>query len=254
MQYNSPHVHVPFEFIDKHLDFIRENRLNLELYFGSTIFDSITSDDLYAVRKKFDHDPSISFHAPFMDLSPGGVDPEVRKVTMERFSRTLDFAEILKPKAIVFHSGYERWKYAHKTDVWLERSLKTWHPINERAAGIGVKVAIENVFEREPDSLVLLAREMDSQNFGLCFDTGHFNLFAEPSLSEWLQAIKPYILAAHIHDNNTNADEHIVPGDGTFDFRAFFLELKGIEYLHTIEMHNIEDVIKSMECIKTYME
>lgn len=254
MQYNTPYIHVPFELVDKHLAFIKENRFNLELYFGTKIFDSITDSDLTDLKEKLDYGPRFSFHASFMDLSPGAVDPEVRKVTMKRFLRALDFAEMLKPSVIVFHSGYERWKYANKTDVWLAQSLKTWRHINERAADIGVKVAIENVFENTPDNLVLLTREMNSPNFGLCFDTGHFNLFAKPSLSEWLGAVKPYILEVHIHDNNTHADEHIVPGDGTFDFSTFFREIKGIEAVHTIEMHNIEDVIKSFERIKAYMD
>jgi len=254
MQPDTPHIHVPFERVDKHLDLIRENRFNLEIFFHSKIFDSLMDADITGLKEKLDHNPRLSFHAPFMDLSPGAVDPEIRKVTMNRFSRTLDFAEILKPAVIVFHSGYDRWKYAHKTDIWLEQSLKTWRPVNERAVDIGVKVAIENVFEDEPDHLVSLAGEMDSPNFGICFDTGHFNLFARPSLSEWLQAVKPYILALHIHDNNTNADEHIVPGDGTFDFRTFFRELRGIECVHTIEMHDIEDIFKSLERIRTYME
>ena len=254
MHLYAPHVHVPFERIDKHLDLIRKSRFNLEIFFGSKIFDSLTDSDITDLKKKLDHSPRLSFHAPFMDLSPGAVDLEVRKVTMQRFSRILDFAEVLKPAVIIFHSGYERWKYAHKTDIWLEQSLKTWIPVNERASDIGVKVAIENVFEDEPENLTLLAREMDSPNFGICFDTGHFNLFAKPALSEWLQMVKPYILAAHIHDNNGHADEHIVLGDGTFDFSTFFRELKGTEFVHTIEMHNIDDVIKCLERIKTYME
>ncbi|GBE40174.1 fructoselysine 3-epimerase [bacterium BMS3Bbin09] len=254
MQVHAPHIHVPFELVDKHFDLIRKNRFDLEMFFGTKIFDSVTDRDITDLKKKLDYSPRLSFHAPFMDLSPGAVDPEVRKVTMQRFSRTLDIADILKPTVIVFHSGYEKWKYAHSTNVWLEQSLKTWLPVNERAADIGVKVAIENVFEDEPDNLAALAREMDSPNFGLCFDTGHFNLFAKSSLLEWLRAVKSYMLEIHIHDNNTHADEHIVPGDGTFDFRTFFREIKGIEAVYTIEMHNIEDVIKSFERIKTYME
>ena len=254
MQYNAPHVHVPFELIDKYLDPIRKNRYNIEIFFGTKIFDSVTDSGIIDLKNKLDHGPRLSFHAPFMDLCPGAVDPEVRKVTMKRFSRTLDIAGILKPAVIVFHSGYEKWKYAHSTDVWLEQSLKTWRPINERAADIGVKVAIENVFEDTPDNLALLAGEMGSPNFGLCFDTGHFNLFAKPSLSDWLGAVKPYILEAHVHDNNRQSDEHIVPGDGTFDFRAFFREMSGSECVYTLEMHNIEDVIKSLERIRTYMD
>lgn len=254
MQHNSPHVHIPFERLDKYLDLIRKNEFNLEIFFNSKIFDSLTVSDITAFKNKLDHNPRLSFHAPFMDLSPGAIDPEIRKVTMKRFSKTLDFAEILKPAFIVFHSGYERWKYAHKTDVWLQQSLDTWRPVNERAADIGVKVAIENVFEDEPDNLTALAREMDSPNFGLCFDTGHFNLFAKTPLSEWLRAVKPYILAAHVHDNNTHADEHIIPGDGTFDFKTFFRELSERECIYTVEMRNIDDVVKCLERIKTYME
>jgi sugar phosphate isomerase/epimerase len=244
---------VPYELVDEHLAFIRNNSLNLELYFSSKTLDSVTDADIETLRAKLDHNPSLSFHAPFMDLSPGAVDTGIREVTMQRFMRTLDFAEILGPSVIVFHSGYERWKYAHRTDIWLEQSLKTWRPLNERAADAGTKIAIENVFENEPDNLTLLAEEMDSENFGLCFDTGHFNLFSKISLSEWLAVSKPYILEAHIHDNNAHADEHIAPGEGTFDFRAFFREISGMECIHTIEMHNIEDVTKSLERIKSYM-
>ena len=254
MQNHAPHAHLPFKLVDKHLNFVREHKLNLEIFFTNKGFDDITDSDVIALKDKFDHNPRLSFHAPFMDLSPGAVDAAVRKATMQRFSRTLDFAEILKAKVIVFHSGYERWKYAHNTDIWLEQSLKTWMPINERAIDIGVKVAIENVFEDEPANLTLLAKEMDSPNFGLCFDTGHFNLFAKPTLPEWLQAIKPYIISAHLHDNNTHADEHIIPGEGTFDFRTFFREMKDVEFLQTIEMHKIEDILKSMERIKNYMK
>ena len=60
-----------------------------------------------------------------MDLSPGAVDSKVRAVTIERFSQIFNIAETLKPKVIVFHSGYEKWKYASKIDLWLEGSLIT---------------------------------------------------------------------------------------------------------------------------------
>jgi len=67
-------------------------------------------------------------------------------------------------------------KYALNMDIWLEKSLMTWQPLNARAAAIGVKLAIENIFEDEPSNLKLLMEEMNSDNFGICFDTGHFNL------------------------------------------------------------------------------
>ena len=137
-----------------------------------------------------------------MDLSPGAVDQKIRAVTIERFTRIFDIAEILKPEAIVFHSGYEKWKYALKIDVWLENSLKTWRIVQKRAEEMEVKIAIENIFEDEPTNLRLLMEEMSSSNFGLCFDTGHFNLFSKIPLAEWLEQLKAYILELHLHDND----------------------------------------------------
>lgn len=259
MQHNNaqhpwPHVHIPYDSIDKYLKFIKAEGLNLEIYFGSGSFDKLTKKDISDLKNKLDYNPQFSIHAPFMDLSPGAVDQKIREVTMKRFFDTLDIAEILMPKVIVFHSGYERWKYAHRTDIWLEKSLETWRPINKRASEMGAKIAIENVFEDEPDNLVLLAKEMDSANFGLCFDTGHFNLFSKLLLSEWLQKIKPHILELHLHDNPKYEDQHLAIGDGDFDFITLFRELQGIDCVYTIESHTVEDVKKSMERIETYME
>jgi len=141
----APHIHIPFDRLSEHLDLIRKRSLNLELYFAGDVLDSITTADLKKAKKELNHKPSLSFHAPFMDLSPGAVDSLVRKATMKRLNHILDMAEILKPKSIVFHSGYEKWRYALKVDWWLEKSLLTWHPVNNSAATMNVKIAIENI-------------------------------------------------------------------------------------------------------------
>lgn len=248
-----PHIHVPYEAVDRYLEFIREEKANLEIYFGSRIFDKLTRNDINALKNKLDYKPELSIHSPFMDLSPGAVDLKVREVTVQRFSKVLDFAEILMPKVIVFHSGYDKWKFDSRVDIWLEGSLETWGVINKRAADMGVRIAIENIFEDEPENLVLLAKAMSSENFGLCFDTGHFNLFSKLPLKKWLDKIKPYIAELHLHDNLRYADHHFAIGDGDFDFTTLFRKIKGINCVYTIEAHTIEDAKKSMEKLKTYL-
>ena len=249
-----PHIHVPYDAFDKYLPFFREERLNPEIYFGSRSFDSLKKPDIIDLKNKLDYNPRVSIHAPFMDLSPGAVDLRVREITVKRFSDTLDIAEIFMPEVVVFHSGYDRWKFDGRVEIWLEGSLETWRPINERASEMGVKIAIENIFEDDPGHLALLAKEMDSDNFGICFDTGHFNLFSKLPLPEWLGIIRPHIKALHLHDNFRYADDHLAIGDGDFDFETLFRELQGINCVHTIEAHNIEDVKKSMERLKDYFK
>ncbi len=94
--------------------------------------------------------------------------------------------------------------------------------------------------------------KMGSQYFGVCFDTGHFNLFSATTLEEWLQQLNPYIIELHLHDNNKSADNHRAIGDGSFDFDALFPLLKDRNLVYTIEAHTKEDAFKSLERLKTY--
>lgn len=247
-----PHVHIPFDRIQEYIDFIIENSLNLEIYFSSAVLDTISDADIIAVRGMLKYDPSVSIHAPFMDLSPGAVDAKVREATIGRFSHLLDISEILRPKAIVFHSGYEKWKYALNIDLWLEKSLMTWQPLNARAALMGTKIAIENIFEEEPANLERLMAGMNSENFGICFDTGHFNIFSKVPLESWISGLKPYIMELHLHDNNGTSDQHLPVSDGTFDFKTFFGLLDDKNCIYTIEAHSPENVLKSMKALKTF--
>lgn len=251
---SGPHFHIPYEAIDKYLPYFKQEGWNLEIYFGSRSFDKIKQSDIVRLKQRLDYNPQVSIHGPFMDLSPGAVDLKVREVTAKRFLKTLDFAEILKPGVVVFHSGYDRWKYDNRVDIWLEASLQTWKPINKRASDLGVKIAIENIFEDEPDHLRLLSQEMNSENFGICFDTGHFNLFSKIPLTEWLGTVKPYIKELHLHDNFKQGDEHRAIGDGEFDFATLFKELQGIGCIYTIEAHNVKDAITSLERLKQFTE
>ncbi len=249
----DPHIHVPYDRVPEYLSFIQQKKINLELYFPSTGIDMVRSTDLIHLKKNLDYAPSLSMHAPFMDLSPGGLDPKVRAVTIERFLLMFDIAEILEPKSIVFHSGYEKWRYALKVDVWLKQSLKTWPLLVRRAAERDIKIVIENVFEDEPGNLRLLMEEMGSEHFGICFDTGHCNLFSSVPLDEWIGQLKPYIRELHLHDNDGARDDHRAIGDGTFNFDLLFSSLGEMRPIYTIEAHTADDALKSMRKLNEYL-
>jgi len=184
-----------------------------------------------------------------MDLSPGAVDPAVRRVTMDRFFRTLNISGLLGARNVVFHSGYEKWKYEHRADLWLESSLRTWEPLVTQAEAKGLTISIENIFEEEPENLRMLAEAVNCSNFGLCFDAGHFNLFSTISLNQWLGIISPYLLELHLHDNDGTRDSHMPPGKGVFDFKALFDSLELLDadnFIATVETHSIDDVKESI--------
>ncbi len=249
----GPHVHIPYDMIGEHLDYIRASRLDLEIFFSAGMLDGLSPSGISGLRSSLVHSPSITVHAPFMDLSPGGVDRKVREVTRQRFAQAFDAAEALGARAVVFHSGYEKWKYAHRVDIWLEGSLGLWPEFIERASSGGMKIAVENIFEDEPGNLRLLMDELGSPHMGICFDTGHFNLFSRAPLSVWIESIGSHIVELHLHDNDGGSDEHKAVGDGNFDFEGLFKALKGRDIIHTIEAHNREDLVKSLERLKAFI-
>lgn len=250
----SPHIHVPFQRIPEFSPLIRERKLNLEIYFSAECLDSMSAWDISDVREILSYGPDLSFHAPFMDLSPAAMDLMVRQVTIDRFTQTFTLAEILRPRCMVFHSGYEKWKYSLRIDTWLERSIEFWEPFIERAAKLGTRIAIENIFESDPTNLRMLMEKIGSAHFGICFDTGHFNLFSTVPLQTWIDELGEYFVELHVHDNDTTADQHLPIGEGVFDFRSFFGAVYGKDIVHTIETHTPDRVIRSMEQFARFMQ
>ncbi len=246
----KPHIHVPYTRFYEYLDIIQREKLNLEIYFDAKSLDEITEKEVLKLKENLNYGPSLSFHGPFMDLSPGAVDYKIRELTIERFKQVFQIAEILKPLTIVFHSGYDKWKYAFKIDLWLKQSLITWEQILPIAEKLKIKIAIENIFEEEPQNLKTLMEKISSPYMGICFDTGHFNLFSKTELDEWISVIGEHIIEFHLHDNRGFKDEHLAIGSGCFDFKKLFKLMDGNDCLHTIEAHNPPEVFKSLEKLK----
>lgn len=179
------------------------------------------------------------------------MDSSVFKATEKRFSQTIEVAASSGAKAIVFHSGYEKWKYDHKVEPWLSNSLKFWPPILRQAADAGVRIAIENIFEEEPGNLQLLMEGVDTSVAGICFDAGHFNLFSRMPLINWLDVIGDYIIEYHLHDNIGDCDAHLPPGEGTFNFAELFSIMQGRDIIWTVEANSPEDTLLSIERLQS---
>ncbi len=245
------HFHIPLSRLREYIQVINELKVNLEIYLSAEDLDTLGKGELEDFINLFSYTPSLTIHGPFMDLSPGAVDPLVRDVTMQRFTQAIEAASLFGAKTLVLHSGYDKWRYDHKVEIWLEQSLKTWLPLLEIAQLKGIPIAVENIFEDNPENLSLLLSKIDSPYFGLCFDTGHFNLFSTIKLKQWLNITgTDRIIELHLHDNDTTKDHHWAPGLGVFPFDQLFEILRLPErddIVLTVEAHNIEHVQKSLE-------
>lgn len=242
-----PHIHIPFERFYVYLDHILKHEINIEFFFKGEVLDTITEKDVIKVKETLPYEPSLTIHAPFMDLAPGAIDSKIRQITMDRFTQTIEYASIVNAKTVVFHSGYEKWKYALDVNLWLQKSLETWQPLNKLAKDNGIKIAIENIFEEDPSNLRLLMESIASDNFGVCFDTGHFNIFSTTPLTTWIDNLRQFIIELHVHDNNKSFDDHLPIFEGSFDFKSLFSLIQPDNLIITLEHHSPDDVMRSLQ-------
>ncbi len=251
------HINVPYPMLVQRIDFALQHRIHPEIYFSAEDLDDYREkegEDL--ARTLHQNDLSITLHSPFMDLSPGGVDRKVREITMDRFSKMIELAGVFEPKAIVFHPGYEKWKFDGNVGVWLKNSLQTWPSLVERAKKMELVLAIENVFEEDPDPIKRLLKEIDSSHFRFCFDTGHHHVFSKTPLPLWIDTLGEYLVEVHLHDNHKEMDEHLPMGEGSFDFNQFFhlLQRDKLHPLYTIEPHEEAHLWRGLEALRRFVK
>jgi sugar phosphate isomerase/epimerase len=249
-------AHVPYLQMQEHLPFILERRINPEIFLSADALDALDPAQLAATAETLRSEGlSCTIHSPFMDLNPGSLERLLRDATMHRFNQVLDAAEILRPEVMVFHPGFDRWRYGEATAAWLDMSVVAWQHVLGRIRGVGSVIAVENIFEEEPSTLKALFEAVDDPLFRHCFDVGHWNLFKKVGMEQWFEALGSWIAEVHIHDNSGTRDDHAPPGGGAIDFELFFglMERYAPDAAYTIEAHSKAHLEKSLEVLKPYL-
>lgn len=162
-------------------------------------------------------------HAPF--------DADGRGDIVER---TMRCAEIIGAKYTVVHPIWRKADGSYYDDFseFIEVNSKEIQPILEVAARHNVTVLSENLLwgaSIYAEAISDLVDEVNTPFFGWCYDTGHANAFGHDCTV--LAELKRVPLSLHIQDNNGDGrDEHLIPGDGTIDWKRFLHMLKTIGY------------------------
>ena len=166
---NRIHCHVPYPRLSGYLDHVIANRLNTEIFLPAEALDAIVREEL-AVQAQAIHSAGLAttIHATFMDLNPGAMDPSIREATRRRFQQVFRAAELLRPRVIVFHPGYDDLHYGDNRMTWLKNSIAFWQEFVPSARELNCIIAIENIFEKEPSTLRALLEAIDDPCFRHC--------------------------------------------------------------------------------------
>jgi len=247
-------INVPYRKIEENLERILNLGIGIEIYLENNLIEEISDRDAREMGGMLvGHGIAATVHAPFMDLSPGGYDRTVRRITKEKLKRAVGLAHLLHAQGVVCHPGYDKWRFDGNEELWLEGSVDTWTEIVKEAKD-GPLLMVENIFEEQPSTLIALLDVFRDQNLWFCFDSGHFNLFSTVSLDGWLGPLKDRVREMHLHDNHGGWDEHLPVGEGTFPFRELKTFLKGMDgIIFTTEVHGESRAIESIKIIKEFL-
>jgi sugar phosphate isomerase/epimerase len=250
------HAHLPWLRRHEHLAGILDLGLAPEIAFKGPELDRLQPAQLAALAAQLTargRRPTV--HAPFFDLSPGAMEPLVRAVTLQRLTQALQAAASLGAHLMVLHPGYDRWRYPNLATAWVEQAAETLTPLVAGAASCDCRLALENIYEETPDTLLALVERLDSPWFGHCFDIGHWRLFGTTSQADWLHAIAPRLLHLHLHDNHGKNDDHLPVGEGAIDFTPLLQRLPTLAQplSITLEAHNPPDLHRSLANLRTLL-
>lgn len=203
------------------------------------------------VIKEFGNQNGVTFnqgHAPIYNI----FDEDERGKRLEQMSlRSVEAAGMLGIPWLVFHAGTRPGPYLREDIKKLrEDNLRWYDKILNRAAAVGVGIALENMSDRfgkqgEPgcycsdtEDLIDLVDSFHSPHVGICWDTGHAHLQQVDQVRS-IRQIGGRLKALHIQDGNGLSDQHTAPFYGTIDWNPILGAIKDVGYdgCFTFEAH-----------------
>ncbi len=169
-------------------------------------------------------DLAAQFEAEYLVLHMGSVPLRSQKFTKpltatvsQGCQRTADY---IKAK-IAFVKKREK-----IGPLYFNRAIEALSTLADRAAELGVKLAIESRsrFEDMPTEREMMALQGHFASHpwvGYWHDFGHVQLKHNLGLldhHQWLDQVSPYLIGGHVHDVEWPARDHRIPFSGTLDY------------------------------------
>ena len=195
----------------------------------------------------------ISLHGPFLDMASGSPDEQVNLLSASRYRHVIHIAAELGAEVVVLHANFIGSLHnVSYREGWHKRNVPYWQSIAEYAAYRGVFVALENMWEYEPNILADILREVDHPHLRACLDIGHAMLFGDSGykLEDWLAKISPWLIHVHMNNNNGVIDEHhgFDWEHGVLDYTKILPLLRSLAQSPNLvlEMHTTQDMRDSL--------
>ncbi len=166
------------------------------------------------------------FRYPHNLCSP---NPIVRLDTLDYVRQCADNAAILEAEYLLICPA--RLLFGQSAADGWQRLTDSLNTVCEYVAQYRLKIVLEPVNSAVFDLIntcaeaMRMVHQLNSANLGVVLDTGHLHLSRE-TIDEALDIVGERLFLVHVNDNDGKRQQNLIPGDGTFDFAAFFAGLR----------------------------
>lgn len=229
-------------------DIYRGVNLRKPGYEGTYIFEQ----DLDAVIAHYDEELSwirknglaiSQAHTPFPVYLPG--HPETVDYCIGVFQRMIEFCDYIGcPNLIVHGICLSLTDFTDSAEDIRRLNLHLLESLIPTLQKYNVTICLENLYVRNDMNFMEgscsdageaiglidhLNEKAGRELFGLCLDTGHFNLLGK-DFRTYVPALGKRIKALHINDNDGFSDQHLAPLAGKVNWKLFCEALRDIGY------------------------
>jgi sugar phosphate isomerase/epimerase len=195
----------------------------------------------------------LTMHGPFMDMASGSPDQQINEVCKGRFRHALRIAHELGVQIVILHANFIA---AIHTEAyrsgWQRRNVAFWGEIAEYGQQLGVTVAVENMWEFDPEIIGDVLKTINHPYLRACLDVGHAHLYSKVPFAQWLETLKPYLVHLHVNNNDGTLDFHGGLAGGFLDYPHLLEQVRALpsQPSITMEMDSVADMDASLGFFK----
>lgn len=191
----------------------------------------------------------IAMHGPFMDMAPGSPDERIRQICIDRYQHAIRIGKELGVEVIVFHANFiAAIQSEFYRTSWQERNVEFWTVMAAYARQHNVTLAVENMWEFDPNIIEDVLARVNHPNLRACLDVGHSQLFSKLPFDHWLKTMQPHLIHTHMNNNDGWLDVHQGFDDGVLDYDSIMQQIYALPHQPsiTLEMDRVEDMRSSL--------
>lgn len=199
------------------------------------------TQEIHAIRERCKTNQLMvnQVHLPF--TFPWEKEEALRDDILPALHLALEAASELEAPYAVLHPVHHL-PYAANHETLLDQTRTVCNDLIPFAEKLGVKVAIENMFEYNPEGIATQDVFADSSEFEgflneynhpflvACVDVGHAQIAKTPPGQMIRDLTGKYVKVLHIHDNDGSHDLHMPPYLGMIDWQNVTNALHDVHY------------------------